>query len=63
MFGPGGCFVEALQDVIFRMTPIDNAQALEMIKGILGARVLGGMRGCYSARETDPLILPLRTDT
>lgn len=45
MFGLGGIFVEALQDVIFRMTPIDDAQALEMIKGIQGARVLGGMRG------------------
>ena len=45
MFGLGGIFVEALQDVIFRMTPIDDAQALEMIAGIRGARVLGGMRG------------------
>ncbi len=45
MFGLGGIFVEALQDVIFRMTPIDDAQAVEMIKGIQGARVLGGMRG------------------
>ena len=45
MFGLGGIFVEALQDVIFRMTPIDDAQALEMIRGIRGARVLAGMRG------------------
>ena len=45
MFGLGGIFVEALQDVMFRMTPIDDAQALEMIMGIRGARVLGGMRG------------------
>ena len=45
MFGLGGIFVEALQDVIFRMTPIDDAQALEMIMGIRGARVLAGMRG------------------
>ena len=53
MFGLGGIFVEALQDVIFRMTPIDDAQALEMIQGIQGARVLRGMRGAppvdYSA--------------
>ncbi len=45
MFGLGGIFVEAMQDVIFRMTPIDDAQALEMITGIRGARVLRGMRG------------------
>ena len=45
MFGLGGVFVEALQDVIFRVAPVDDAQALDMVRGIRGTRVLQGLRG------------------
>jgi acetyltransferase len=45
MFGLGGVFVEALGDVVFRMPPIDAAQADEMLRSIRGARVLDGVRG------------------
>lgn len=45
MFGLGGVFVEALADVVFRMPPLDDAQALEMLDSIRGARVLRGIRG------------------
>ncbi|MFP5355756.1 MAG: acetate--CoA ligase family protein, partial [Gemmatimonadota bacterium] len=52
MFGLGGIFVEALQDVIFRVAPVDDAQALDMVRGIRGTRVLQGLRGAPPADET-----------
>jgi acetyltransferase len=45
MFGLGGVLVEALGDVIFRLAPIDDAQAMEMLRGIRGASILDGVRG------------------
>jgi len=45
MFGLGGVFVEALQDVMFRLAPVDEAQAMDMLRGIRGAKVLDGARG------------------
>lgn len=52
MFGLGGVFVEALRDVVFRVAPIDEAQARDMIRGIRGARVLRGMRGAAACDES-----------
>lgn len=51
MFGLGGVFVEVLQDVIFRVAPVDDAQALDMVRGIRGARVLTGVRGAAPVSE------------
>jgi acetyltransferase len=45
MFGLGGILVEALADVVFRIPPIDDAQALEMLGLIRGAKILEGVRG------------------
>lgn len=45
MFGLGGVFVEAIQDVVFRIAPVDAAQAMEMVTSIRGVRVLTGLRG------------------
>ncbi|MBI3568025.1 MAG: acetate--CoA ligase family protein [Gemmatimonadetes bacterium] len=45
MFGLGGVFVEALSDVVFRIAPVDAAQAMDMLTGIRGAKVLDGVRG------------------
>jgi acetyltransferase len=45
MFGLGGIFVEAMRDVIFRVTPLDDVEALAMIDGIRGTAMLNGNRG------------------
>ena len=45
MFGLGGIFVEVLQDVSFRVLPLDKQNALDMINEIKGAALLHGVRG------------------
>jgi acetyl coenzyme A synthetase (ADP forming)-like protein len=45
MFGLGGIYVEALQDVAFRVAPFDRRQAREMIQEIQGVNLLRGVRG------------------
>jgi acyl-CoA synthetase (NDP forming) len=45
MFGLGGIHVEALGDVVFRVQPVTDIDAREMIQGIRGIRLLEGMRG------------------
>ena len=45
MCGLGGIFVEALDDVVFRMAPMDTEQAAQMISSLRAASVLRGLRG------------------
>lgn len=45
MFGLGGIFVEVLKDVTFRVTPVSEEQAVEMLSEIRGAPILAGARG------------------
>jgi len=45
MFGLGGIYVEYLKDVTFRILPITDIDAEEMIRGIRGCRILEGVRG------------------
>ena len=44
-FGLGGIHVEILADVAFRVTPLTERDAEEMVRGIRGYRLLEGYRG------------------
>jgi len=48
-FGLGGIHVEILGDVQFRITPLTDRDAAEMVRGIKGYRLLTGYRGHPSA--------------
>jgi acetyltransferase len=45
MFGLGGIFVEILKDVQFRLAPLSQKDASDMIHSIKGSPVLSGVRG------------------
>ena len=45
MFGLGGVFVEAMKDVSFRVHPITDRDAREMITSLRGYALLSGFRG------------------
>ena len=45
MFGLGGIYVETFRDVVFRVPPITDLEAQEMIRQIRGYRLLEGVRG------------------
>jgi acetyl coenzyme A synthetase (ADP forming)-like protein len=55
MFGLGGIYVEALRDVVFRVQPVSNIDAQEMVAGIRGERLLRGMRG-ERPSDTDAIV-------
>ena len=45
MFGLGGVFVEALRDIVFRVAPLTELDARDMITSIRAKAVLEGIRG------------------
>jgi acyl-CoA synthetase (NDP forming) len=45
MVGLGGVFVEVLQDIAFRICPIERIDALEMLDELKGSALLDGVRG------------------
>jgi succinyl-CoA synthetase beta subunit len=45
VFGLGGTVVEVLGDVVFRVVPIDEREARQMIRDIRSAALLNGYRG------------------
>jgi acyl-CoA synthetase (NDP forming) len=45
MFGLGGVFVEVLKDVAFRVVPIEERDARQMVREIKGLPILEGVRG------------------
>ena len=49
LFGIGGIFVEALNDVIIKVAPITGREAGEMIDGVRGSALLKGFRGGLKA--------------
>ena len=49
MFGLGGIFTEILEDVSFRVAPVEKPEALAMMQEIKGRRILGAIRGMEPA--------------
>jgi 4-hydroxybutyrate---CoA ligase (ADP-forming) len=45
MFGLGGIYVEVLRDVVFRVAPIDEQEAINMVESIKTLKLLKGTRG------------------
>jgi len=45
MFGLGGIFIEVMRDVSFRIAPVSEEEAEEMMKEIRGFKMLQGYRG------------------
>ncbi len=45
MFGLGGVSVEILKDVSFRLAPVDEEEAMEMMREVKGFPLLNGFRG------------------
>ncbi|MCC6474393.1 MAG: acetate--CoA ligase family protein [Burkholderiales bacterium] len=51
LFGLGGIFTEAIRDVAFRLAPLSESEAHEMLREIRGCAVLQGARGRPAANE------------
>lgn len=51
MFGLGGIFTEALKDISFRMAPINEKDAMEMLDEIKAKAILGPVRGLKPVRK------------
>jgi len=58
MFGLGGIFVELYRDVAFRLAPISEHDAMEMIREVKAFPLLMGARG-GPARDLDALVRSL----
>ena len=50
MFGLGGVFVEVMKDVTFRIAPLTDVDASEMIKSVKAYKLLEGARGTTPAQ-------------
>ena len=51
MFGLGGIFTEALQDIVFRISPVGPAELKEMIKEIKAQPLLQNFRGQHGVDQ------------
>ena len=50
MFGLGGVFVETLKDVTFRIAPLTDIDAKEMVQSVKAYKLLQGARGTTPAQ-------------
>ena len=50
MFGLGGVFIEVMKDVTFRIAPLTDVDAAEMIKSVKAYKLLEGARGTTPAQ-------------
>lgn len=50
MFGLGGVFIEVLKDVTFRIAPLTDVDASEMVKSVKSYKLLEGARGTKPAQ-------------
>jgi len=50
MFGLGGVFVEVLKDVAFRIAPLTDIDAQELIRSVKAVKLLEGARGMIPAQ-------------
>ena len=55
VFGLGGIFVELMKDVAFRINPLTDTEAREMIAEVKAAQLLSGYRG-EPAGDVDALV-------
>jgi acetyl coenzyme A synthetase (ADP forming)-like protein len=60
MFGMGGIFVEIMKDVVFRVHPVSDVDAREMVTGINGFPLLDGARGRPKVKVESLMDLVLR---
>ncbi len=49
MFGLGGVFIEVMKDVTFRLAPLTNVDAAEMVRSVKAFKLLEGARGTTPA--------------
>ncbi len=49
MFGLGGVFIETMKDVIFRIAPLTDIEAAEMVRSVKAYELLKGARGTKPA--------------
>jgi acetyltransferase len=61
LFGFGGIFVETLEDVVWRVAPINREEARRMIAQIRGRKILSGIRGerPYDVHAIEELLVRL----
>ena len=45
MFGLGGVFVEVMKDVAFRIAPVTDTDARDMVRSVKAYKLLQGARG------------------
>lgn len=51
MFGIGGIYVEVLKDVVFKISPVTDVEAQDMLSSIKAAPLLKGVRGKKGVNE------------